>query len=176
MSCSAQSATVGTPLQHAFQRQPQSSGSQLHVVAGEPDLVTSFVSPTSEFETELILVDQPFAESLAAHGVASERAVALVNIAPVHLVRDLHSGELGADLRARELLEFLRNHGIECSEHIATEDHGHRHRYPFAHFGLYIASSQAAPQVRGPAGRLALAGAVAGPAVAVIAIRLFQKQ
>src|SRR5262249_9905764 len=100
------SAAAARPLQHAFERQTR-AGPQLHLVSGQPDIIAPAARLLAAIETELVLVNAPFSDALASHGIAREDAVTLEDVAPMHAVAEFHSGELGADLRAAELLELL---------------------------------------------------------------------
>src|SRR5215208_2823280 len=120
-------------LEHTFQGQRRAFAPQLNLLARQPNLVTTSVI-LAAINTELVLEHAPFADRLVPHGVACERAVALEDIAPVHLVSDLHAGNFRYDLRSRKLLEFLRRLGAEyeaegewndhcCSQGICRSDH-----------------------------------------------------
>jgi hypothetical protein len=65
-------------------------------------------------DAELVPLQGPLASTLAAHGVAYERAIGRKDIGPMRLVSDFHSGKLRADLRTAQLLEFLR--GFDARE------------------------------------------------------------
>jgi hypothetical protein len=62
----------------------------------------------------------------AAHRHAADGAVSLVDVTPMHAVRQLHARELGANLPAVELLQFLFCLGIsgECN---GAEDRARGH-------------------------------------------------
>src|SRR5215470_1510899 len=111
-------------LKHGLQWCTRSLISQLHVSSRQPHLVAASAGFTSGVETKLVLLDAPFADTLVTHGCDRKRAVTLEHLAPVRLVRQLHSGESCLNLRTRELLEFL-----SCGvwfEGNDTERHDHR--------------------------------------------------
>src|SRR5439155_16358719 len=93
-------------LEAALQRQ-KTFAPQLDLFSGEPDVVTFRYRLFFELDAELVLLDSPFAGSFATHGGTHHRSIALIEVAPVHVVRQFHAGELGTDLARRKFLEFL---------------------------------------------------------------------
>src|SRR5213080_3662209 len=101
------SPVLGRLLKHGLQGRTRSPVSQLHVSSSEPYLVAASAGFTSGFETELILLDAPFAGALVTHGRDRECAVSLEHLSPMRFIRQLHPWKFCLNLRTRELLEFL---------------------------------------------------------------------
>src|SRR6266516_4327885 len=116
----------GGRLQHAFERQARAFATQLDLPAGNPHLIAP-LELLAAVVTKLVVLDRPFADALLAHRERGQRSVASVNVGPVHLVGDLHAGELCADLRAGQLLELLRGGGARQDGARAGE-HDHQPR------------------------------------------------
>src|SRR5262249_980629 len=76
--------------------------------------------------------DPPPSDTLSAHRVGRDGAVTLVDIAPVHLVRQLHAGERGADLRPGESSELLCSFGA-VRDYDRRRGRDERTRLAFAH-------------------------------------------
>src|SRR5204862_1684635 len=79
---------------------------QLDLFSGDPYIVTFRNRIFLEFDTELVLFDSPFAGSLATHGSTHDRSISLIEVAPVHVIRQFHAGELGANLPSIQSLKF----------------------------------------------------------------------
>src|SRR5262249_35017640 len=80
---------------------------ELDLFSRKPHLVTAAIVATA-VDAELVLLHLPLAGTLAAHGVACERAIGRKDVGPMRFVGNFHSGKLGPNLRTVELLEFLR--------------------------------------------------------------------
>ena len=85
----------------------QAFAPQLDLFSGEPDVVTFWYRLFFELDAELVLLDSPFAGSFATHGGTHDRSISLIEVAPMHVIRQFHPRELGADLPGRKFLEFL---------------------------------------------------------------------
>src|SRR5260370_4437970 len=93
-------------LENTFKGQSQSGRLHLDALARERNFVTTIIR-FLEIKAEFVLLDCPFADFLRSHRIASQRAIAVVNVAPMHLVSELHPGELRADLTPGKLLRIL---------------------------------------------------------------------
>src|SRR5262245_32606956 len=72
---------------------------ELDSLACNPDLVAAAVV-LSAVDAERVFVDAPSADLFSPHRVADQRAVALIEVAPVHIVGHFHAGDLSANLAA----------------------------------------------------------------------------
>src|SRR5437899_11762085 len=104
----------GRRFEDTLQRQ-QAFASQLDLFSGEPYVVAFRYRLFLELDAELVLFDSPSAGSLATHRSAHHGSIALIEVAPVDIIREFHAGEFGANLPAGELLEFQFGVGT-CSE------------------------------------------------------------
>src|SRR6266436_3223305 len=97
------SVAISWCLENPFNAQTQTGRLHLNAIPGERHLVTT-IFRFLEINTELVLLDYPFADSLLSVCIASQRAVTVVDVAPMHFVSELQSGDFCADLTARKLL------------------------------------------------------------------------
>src|SRR5262245_66347941 len=81
----------------ALQRQ-NAFAPQLDLLSRRPHLVAFPRRLFVELDAELLLLDPPFAGSLAPHGRARDPAAALIEFSEVALIGEFVSDELGADL------------------------------------------------------------------------------
>src|SRR5262249_31959922 len=79
-----------TSTRRTLQRQ-QTFAPQLELFSRKPHVVTARYRLFLKLDAELIVFDPPFAGSLAPHGSTHHRSIALIEIAPVHVVRQFHA-------------------------------------------------------------------------------------
>src|SRR5262249_47187667 len=103
----------GQRFEGAPQRQ-QTFASQLDLFSGDPYIVTFRYRVPLELDAELVLFDSPSAGSLATHSSTPHGSISLIEVAPVHVIRQLHATKPGADVPTRKFLEFLFGGGC-CS-------------------------------------------------------------
>src|SRR5215831_18415696 len=84
-------------LEHALQRQ-QAFAPQLDLFPEEPHVVALRYRLFLELDAKLILFNPPLAGPFATHRSALNGAVSPVEVAPMNVIRQFHSAELGADL------------------------------------------------------------------------------
>src|SRR5467141_1998363 len=85
----AELRVVGRPLQHAFQGEVRTRTSQFDLFSREPHFVTALLLLPA-IETKLVLLNAPLADRLEPHRIGSERAVGVIDVAPMHLIGHFH--------------------------------------------------------------------------------------
>src|SRR6266508_374502 len=95
-------------LQDAFERRAKTLGSKHEVRARRRHFEAAPVG-FGKIEAEFIGMNEPFPDLLAAHRIASERPITLIDITPVNFVRELHAGEFCTYLRAGQFLGIFRS-------------------------------------------------------------------
>src|SRR5262245_22811259 len=96
-------------------------GSEFDVFSGDPNLVAASARLFPGVETKLVVVDQPLADALVAHGSDLERAVPLEDLAPMRFVGQFHANEFCSYLLPGELLELLFGRNVRHEGSAAEE-------------------------------------------------------
>src|SRR5262249_48132684 len=99
-------------LKDRFQWHIRELVSELDIFSRDPNLIATPAGLFSRFEAKFVVVDQPFADALVAHGSDDESAVPLEDLAPMRFIGQFHASEFCVCLRTGELLEFLLSRSV----------------------------------------------------------------
>ena len=110
-------------LQDAFERRAKTLGSKHEVRACRRHFEAAPVG-FGKIEAEFIGMNEPFPDLLAAHRIASERPITLIDVTPVNLVCELHAGEFCTYLRAGQSLGIFRSRPSSSERHEGHETSG----------------------------------------------------